>query len=149
MEVSKNIIEIRRKSGMTQQQFAEYLLVTRQTISNWENDRSYPDLESLIMISDKFEVTLDELIKGRTEMVKKMNLLMKNSNQIRDVLIAFLSLFRECWLKYEVNSIEQIELKSLYYEKRESIVESIFKEIKQEFKVMIDKGNESYEIRNG
>lgn len=59
---------------------AEQIYVTRQTISNWENERSYPDVQSLLLLSALFDVSLDELIKGDVQIMKnvldihKMNL---------------------------------------------------------------------------
>ena len=62
MELGKNIIKIRKQNNLTQDDFAEKYFVTRQTISNWENSKSYPDLETLIKISDDFNISLDILL---------------------------------------------------------------------------------------
>ncbi|MBQ1525181.1 MAG: helix-turn-helix transcriptional regulator, partial [Firmicutes bacterium] len=59
MELGKRIAEIRKDRGLTQEGLAELCSVTRQTISNWENGKSYPDLETLVLISDTFDVSLD------------------------------------------------------------------------------------------
>ena len=58
---------------MTQQEFGELVHVTRQTVSNWENGKSYPDLQSLITISDQYGVSLDLLLKEDLEMVRRMD----------------------------------------------------------------------------
>ena len=50
---------------------AEKLFVTRQTISNWENDKSYPDINSLLLISEVFQTSIDNLIKGDVEIMKE------------------------------------------------------------------------------
>ena len=55
MELGKNIIKIRKQNNLTQDDFAEKYFVTRQTVSNWENSKSYPDLETIIKISDDFK----------------------------------------------------------------------------------------------
>lgn len=55
---------IRKEKGLTQEQAGEMLGVSRQAISNWENDRNLPDIEMLIIISHKFNLSLDELILG-------------------------------------------------------------------------------------
>ena len=47
--------------------------VTRQTVSNWENEKSYPDLSTLVKISDEFNVSLDVLLKGDFRMVKDID----------------------------------------------------------------------------
>ena len=69
MELGKRIAEIRKDRGLTQEGLAELCSVTRQTISNWENGKSYPDLETLVLISDTFDVSLDAMLKGDRKMV--------------------------------------------------------------------------------
>lgn len=69
MELGKRIAEIRKEHTITQEGLAEICSVTRQTISNWENGKSYPDLETLVLLSDTFGVSLDELLKGDRKMV--------------------------------------------------------------------------------
>ena len=71
MELGKQIRELRNKHHMNQDELAEKLFVTRQTVSNWENDKSYPDIQSLLLLSNLFEVSLDQLVKGDVEMMKK------------------------------------------------------------------------------
>lgn len=63
MEIGNKINQLRKLSGMTQEQLAEKLNVSRQTISKWESDRTSPDLESIINISRIFHVSLDDLLK--------------------------------------------------------------------------------------
>ena len=53
MEIGKNIAKIRKDAGLTQENFAEKYNVTQQTVSNWENGRSYPDLDTIVQISDE------------------------------------------------------------------------------------------------
>ena len=71
MEFGKRLKEYRNQSGMTQDDLAERLYVTRQTISAWENDKSYPDIHSLLMLGDLFHVSLDTLVKGDIEIMKE------------------------------------------------------------------------------
>ena len=71
MELGKRLKEYRNQSGMTQDELAERLYVTRQTISAWENDKSYPDIHSLLMLGDLFHVSLDTLVKGDIEIMKE------------------------------------------------------------------------------
>ena len=71
MELGKRLKECRAKSEMTQEELADKLYVSRQTISSWENDKSYPDIHSLLMISDLLGVSLDSLIKGDIEIMKE------------------------------------------------------------------------------
>ena len=71
MDVS-NQIKIRRESlGLSQEQLAERIYVSRQTISNWERDKTYPDLQSLLLLSVLFDVSLDELVKGDVDAMDK------------------------------------------------------------------------------
>lgn len=71
MEIGQRIKEYRTALGMTQEELADRLYITRQTVSNWENDRSYPDIHSLVMLSELFDVTLDTLVKGDIEKMKE------------------------------------------------------------------------------
>ena len=71
MELGARLKEYRNNHGMTQDELAERLYVTRQTISSWENDKSYPDIHSLLMLSDLFSVSLDTLVKGDIEIMKE------------------------------------------------------------------------------
>lgn len=57
---------------MSQEQLAEAIFVSRQTISNWETDRTYPDVQSLLLLSNLFEVSVDSLIKGDVEEMKSV-----------------------------------------------------------------------------
>lgn len=70
MNIGDQITSVRREQQLTQEQFGGMFHVTRQTVSNWENGKSYPDLQTLIAISDRFGVSLDTLLKGDTAMVK-------------------------------------------------------------------------------
>ena len=54
MEFSEQIRQIRKDSGLTQEAFAEKVHVTRQAVSNWENNKNLPDIETLIVISQSF-----------------------------------------------------------------------------------------------
>ena len=72
MELGKRIAEIRKENRLTQEGLAEVCSVTRQTISNWENGKSYPDLETLVLISDTFDVSLDAMLKGDRKMVSEI-----------------------------------------------------------------------------
>ncbi|NLO85322.1 MAG: helix-turn-helix transcriptional regulator [Clostridiales bacterium] len=71
MELSKQIKKYRGSMELSQEKLGEKIYVTRQTISNWENDKSYPEIHSLLLMSTFFGVTLDELIKGALEIMKE------------------------------------------------------------------------------
>lgn len=73
MNIGKEISNIRKGQKLTQEEFGRLFHVTRQTVSNWENEKSYPDLQILIDISDRFEISLDTLLKGDPKMVKTID----------------------------------------------------------------------------
>lgn len=64
MNLSKQIKKYRERDGYSQEYLAEKLYVSRQSISNWENDKSLPDIHNLLMMCELFNVTLDDLVKG-------------------------------------------------------------------------------------
>lgn len=66
MKFSNKLYDLRKKNGFSQEELADKLNITRQTISKWELGESTPDMEKLIMISDLFNISLDELVLDRT-----------------------------------------------------------------------------------
>lgn len=117
MEIKSQILTIRKNANYTQQQLADELLVTRQTISNWENGRSYPDLESLIIISEKFNLTLDELIKGDITMVNKLDSFIKLGKKTKTIIICltvvFISIlsYSMIWHNYDQKQRDTLDTK--------------------------------------
>ena len=71
MEVKEQIRAYRSSLGLSQEELAEAVYVTRQTVSNWENGKSYPDIQSLLRLSALYGVSLDQLIKGDAERMKE------------------------------------------------------------------------------
>ena len=71
MELAGQIRRRRKEMGLSQEELAELIYVSRQTISNWETDRTYPDVQSLLLLSSLFDTTVDELIKGDVEMLEE------------------------------------------------------------------------------
>lgn len=64
MEIGK-LLKIRREQkNLTQQQVADKFHVTRQTVSRWENEKSYPNIDTLVELSFFFDFSLDEILKG-------------------------------------------------------------------------------------
>lgn len=63
MELGTQIRKYRNERTLSQEALAEKVYVSRQTVSNWENDKSYPDVNSLVLLSEVFEISLDQLIK--------------------------------------------------------------------------------------
>ncbi len=73
MEIGKKLKDARLKSGFTQENVAEQINVSRQTISNWENEKSYPDIISVIELSNLYSISLDELLKGDQKMMEHLD----------------------------------------------------------------------------
>lgn len=71
MELSKQIKKYRSDANLSQDELADKIFVSRQTISNWENDKSYPDVKSLLLLSEVFQTSLDNLIKGDLKKMKR------------------------------------------------------------------------------
>ena len=79
MELGKQIKMHRQEAQLSQEELANRVYVSRQTISNWENDKSYPDVNSLILLSEIFHTSLDNLIKGDIEIMK--DVIQKEENE--------------------------------------------------------------------
>ena len=64
MNLSDRIQALRKANGMSQEELADRMGVTRQAVSKWESEQSMPDLDKVIALSEIFEVTTDFLLKG-------------------------------------------------------------------------------------
>ena len=71
MELGNKIKYYRGEKEFSQEELAERVYVSRQTISNWENNKNYPDINSIVLLSEVFEISIDNLIKGDVEQMKK------------------------------------------------------------------------------
>ena len=72
LELSKQIKKYRAEANLSQEELADKVFVSRQTISNWENNKNYPDIKSLSLLSYNLNVSLDDLIKGDVEKMKEI-----------------------------------------------------------------------------
>lgn len=72
MDFGQRLKEIRKRNGLTQDAMAERLHVTRQAVSNWENNRNLPDLAMILQIAEAFSLSLDELILGENHTMNNM-----------------------------------------------------------------------------
>ena len=72
MEIEKKLKTVREQTGLTQEQVAEAVLVSRQTISNWENAKSLPDIISIIKLSELYNISVDELLKSDQKLQQKI-----------------------------------------------------------------------------
>lgn len=92
-KVAKNIRQFRKDKGITQEALAEKLNVTRQAVSNWENDKTQPDIDSLERLSEIFEVRIEELIYGKNKFTQDENDKTRQKNIMKILLSVFGSLF--------------------------------------------------------
>lgn len=65
MEFNNRLYQLRKQKGLSQEELANKLNVSRQTVSKWEVGDSTPDMEKLVAMSDLFEISLDELVVGK------------------------------------------------------------------------------------
>ena len=81
--INENIKHFRKTKGMSQEEMAVKLNVVRQTVSKWESCQSYPDFQRLVLLSDFFGLTLDELVKDiDVQEVREKNLNSERLNSI-------------------------------------------------------------------
>lgn len=105
MEIGKQIRKYRSEMKLSQDELADRVYVTRQTISNWENDRSYPDVRSLVFLSNVFGISLDILVKGDLKQMKEQINAedirkFKQDNRVYTVLLTGMILLPMPLLKY-------------------------------------------------
>ena len=90
MEIGKKLKKARQICDLTQESVAEKLNVSRQTISNWETEKFYPDILYVLQLSDLYQVSLDELLKGDERMIQHL----ENSTNVvksnQKILLAFI-----------------------------------------------------------
>lgn len=91
MEIGKKLKEARLNRDLTQEVIAEKLNVSRQTISNWENEKSYPDIISVIELSTLYSISLDDLLKGDDAMMEHLqestNVVKSNQKLLRAIIL--------------------------------------------------------------
>ena len=94
MLIGDKLKEARLKKNMTQEEVADKIFVSRQSISNWENNKTYPDIGNVIALSDLYDVSLDELLKGSDNFMKHLeestDLVKSNKKLIVLIIIALI-----------------------------------------------------------
>ncbi|MBR5409596.1 MAG: helix-turn-helix transcriptional regulator [Clostridia bacterium] len=105
MEISEKLREARQNSGMTQEQVAEKIMVSRVTVSHWENGKSLPDIVSLLSLSDLYCISLDELVKGDSKMTAKVKKDAKNADNNKKLILTTAILVIVVMLTYAVSTI--------------------------------------------
>lgn len=94
MDIGKRLKQKRQEANLTQKELADLLFVSRQTISSWEVGRTYPDLETLVKISELFATPLDDLLKEDSQVIKDISEKVKKSERrkITSIILAVLLL---------------------------------------------------------
>ncbi|HEM3667866.1 TPA: DUF3955 domain-containing protein [Streptococcus suis] len=124
MNFGQQIKDLRKKEGLTQEQFALKLNVTRKAVSNWENDKNLPDLELLILMSSVFSISLDQLILGGTDMNNMTEKLVKDGREGRrtqmhltiTIIGSFLMVLGFACFLIEANSVEYVDSNGILHE---------------------------------
>lgn len=95
MNIGKKLKTARQQSHLTQEAVADLILVSRQTISNWENEKSYPDIVNLIKLSDLYQISLDTLLKDDGKMIEhldKTTNAVKSNQKLQTFLLSYLAM---------------------------------------------------------
>ena len=96
MKIGDKLKNARLKKSMTQEEVAEKLFVSRQSISNWENNKTYPDIGNVIALSDLYQISLDELLKGSDNFMKHLeestDIVKSNKKLIFIIVIALIAM---------------------------------------------------------
>lgn len=93
MNLKDKLTKLRKDNNLTQDELAEKLYISRQTISNWENGRTYPDIETLILISNKFNISLDDLLKTDNEVIKDMDKKIRSHKKLKIIITLLIIIF--------------------------------------------------------
>lgn len=88
MDIGNKIKQLRERHDLSQVEFAEIFHVSRQTVSNWENNKNYPDMDTLKEISDKFEVSFDKLLKEDVELIREIDNAKKKAGKVKWLVLA-------------------------------------------------------------
>ncbi len=96
MKIGDKLKNARLDKKLTQEEVAEKLFVSRQSISNWENNKTYPDIGNVIALSDLYQISLDELLKGSDNFMKHLeestDIVESNKKLIFIILIALIAM---------------------------------------------------------
>ena len=90
MELNKKIQELRKRKGLTQEELAEVLFVSRTAVSKWETGRGYPNIDTLKAIADFFGVTIDELLSGDELLTIAQKDTRQKESRLRDLVFGLL-----------------------------------------------------------
>lgn len=124
MDFGEQFRKIRKERGLTQEQVASKLNISRQAISNWENNKNLPDLEMVVELSVAFDLSLDQLILGGKDMNNMTEKLIKDGSETRRakmnltsiIIGAALLVFGAACILIKANSVEYIDAQGFLHE---------------------------------
>lgn len=94
MKIGDQLKKARLDKNLTQEEVAEKIFVSRQSISNWENNKTYPDIGNVIALSDLYQISLDELLKGSDNFMEHLeestNLVKSNKKLMTLIVVALI-----------------------------------------------------------
>lgn len=106
MKFNEKLLKLRKEKGLSQEELGMEMQVSRQTVSKWEAGQSYPDFTRLVMLSDFFDMTLDELVKDLdVQEVRESSLTNEKIDSIYRVSQAVDSVFQNKMLKDFIKGI--------------------------------------------
>ncbi|MGF3112557.1 helix-turn-helix domain-containing protein [Facklamia sp. P9177] len=92
MSLGQQLKTARLHANLTQEEVAEKIGVTRQSVSNWENEKNYPDIRSVIDLSNLYQISLDQLMKGDEKLInhyqESSNVVRSNKHLFKIILIS-------------------------------------------------------------
>lgn len=107
MKFNEKLLKLRREKGLSQEELGMEMQVSRQTVSKWEAGQSYPDFTRLVMLSDFFNMTLDELVKDiDVQEVRENSLTNEKIDSIYRVSQDVNSVFQNKALKYTIKVVK-------------------------------------------
>ena len=116
MDFGKQIKQMRVERKLTQEQMADRLGVSRQAVSNWENNKNLPDLELIIAISKLFSVSLDDLILGGNTMNNLTEKLIQDGSETRRAKINLISIAIIACIFLKAVSVEYVDAQGILHE---------------------------------
>ncbi|CCF13573.1 helix-turn-helix domain-containing protein [Brevibacillus sp. 7WMA2] len=126
MSLGQQLKKFRELKSLSQEDIAQKIGVTRQAVYKWENDKSYPDIDNLILLSELYNVTLDELIKGNESFKKKIIIAdHKDTGLYVGFVIMFIGLFINAGSISALITILGV-LTMVFYDDFNKIIKSIF-----------------------
>ena len=112
MNFGKQLILIRKQHGFSQEKLAQKLYVSRQTISSWENNKTYPDLKSLLILSEIVDTSVDNLVKGDIDQLRYQRMRRKvywlYITNVLCLLLIYLAFISLHWLPLSISLVAMV-----------------------------------------